>query len=157
MPGARYAGAMNPLAMTKEEREAFLAEPRVGVLSVERPGLGPLAVPVWYAYDRGGDVRIVTGENAAKTKLIRAAGRISLCIQTETVPYKYLTIEGPVTLGPPSYERDVRDIAHRYLGKEMGDQYLAAIAKTRDANPEVLIRVRPERWRSEDFAKWSMT
>jgi len=31
------------------------------------------------------------------------------------------------------------------------------IAKTRDENPEVLIRVRPERWRSEDFAKWSMT
>ena len=34
--------------MTRTEREAFLAETRVGMLSVNEPGRGPLTVPVWY-------------------------------------------------------------------------------------------------------------
>lgn len=145
---------MNPLAMTKQEREAFLAEVHVGVLSVDRPGLGPLAVPVWYGYEPGADVRVVTGDGSPKAKLIRAAGRVSLCIQTETPPYKYLTIEGPATIEPVNFERDVRAIAHRYLGRDMGEQYLVATNEFRST--EVLVRIRPERWRSEDFAKWSM-
>lgn len=147
---------MNPLAMTKEEREAFLAEVHVGVLCVERPGMGPLAVPVWYGYEPGADVRIVTADSSPKAKLIRAAGRVSLCIQTETVPYKYLTIEGPTKIEAPSFERDVRAIAHRYLGPDMGERYLAATEESRRTAPEILVRVRPEHWRSEDFGKWSM-
>jgi hypothetical protein len=35
------------LAMTKQEREAFLAEVHVGVISIPEPGRGPLTVPVW--------------------------------------------------------------------------------------------------------------
>ena len=31
--------------MTRAEREAFLADTRVGILAVEQPGRGPLAVP----------------------------------------------------------------------------------------------------------------
>lgn len=38
------------LAMSTEEREAILAGRHVGVLSVDDPGRGPLAVPVWYPY-----------------------------------------------------------------------------------------------------------
>ena len=44
---------MGPLS--KEEREAFLAEPRIGVVSVAGDdGRPPLAVPIWYGYDPGG-------------------------------------------------------------------------------------------------------
>jgi nitroimidazol reductase NimA-like FMN-containing flavoprotein (pyridoxamine 5'-phosphate oxidase superfamily) len=39
------------LAMTKDEREAFLAALHVGVISLEDPGHGPLTVPIWYAYE----------------------------------------------------------------------------------------------------------
>ena len=35
-------------AMTRAEREAFLAETRVGILGVVEPRRGPLTVPVWY-------------------------------------------------------------------------------------------------------------
>jgi nitroimidazol reductase NimA-like FMN-containing flavoprotein (pyridoxamine 5'-phosphate oxidase superfamily) len=47
-------------AMTKEEREAFLADVHVGVISVAEDGHGPLTVPVWYSYEPGGEVRIIT-------------------------------------------------------------------------------------------------
>ena len=39
--------------MTGEEREAFLADVHVGVLAIDEPGRGPLALPVWYQYDDG--------------------------------------------------------------------------------------------------------
>jgi nitroimidazol reductase NimA-like FMN-containing flavoprotein (pyridoxamine 5'-phosphate oxidase superfamily) len=47
--------------MTVREREAFLAEPRVAVLSVAgEGGRPPLAAPSFYAYEPGGDVSFFT-------------------------------------------------------------------------------------------------
>jgi len=140
-------------AMTRAECEAFLAEIHVAVVSVDDPGRGPLTVPVWYAYSPGGVVRIVTAAGSEKARLLRATGRMGLCVQTETAPYKFVSIEGPVTFAAPDYERDVRGIAVRYLGREMGEAYLALTAAERERNPEILIELRPTRWRSADYAK----
>ena len=38
------------LAMTKAEREAFLADVHVGVVSIPEPGGAPVTVPIWYRY-----------------------------------------------------------------------------------------------------------
>ena len=65
--------------MTKEEREAFLAHVHVGVISVAEDGHGPLTVPVWYSYETGGEVRIITARRSRKGKLLERAGRFSLC------------------------------------------------------------------------------
>jgi PPOX class probable F420-dependent enzyme len=140
-------------AMTRAERETFLAATRVGVLAVEEPGRAPLAVPVWYHYEPGGVVRIVTAATSLKARLLRAAGRLSLCVQTETAPYQYVSVEGPVTFAGPDFERDVRGIAVRYLGPELGEAYLAMTAEERARTPEVLIEMRPARWRSVDYRK----
>src|SRR5512144_2290748 len=113
------------LAMTKGEREAFLADVHVAVISIAEEGRGPLAVPVWYMYEPGGVVRFTTGGGSKKADLLRRAGRMSLCVQTESPPYKYLTVEGPITIGTPDFERDLRRVAHRYLGEQMGEAYLA--------------------------------
>jgi nitroimidazol reductase NimA-like FMN-containing flavoprotein (pyridoxamine 5'-phosphate oxidase superfamily) len=83
------------LTMTKEEREAFLADVHVGVISIAEDGHGPLTVPVWYSYEAGGEVRI-TARRSRKGKLLERAGRFSLCAQTERPPYKYVSVEGPI-------------------------------------------------------------
>ena len=93
-------------AMTRAEREAFLAETRVGILGVVEPRRGPLTVPVWYHYEPGALVRVVTGEKSLKGRLLRSAGRMSLCVQTETAPYQFVSVEGPVTLRTPDFETD---------------------------------------------------
>ena len=41
------------LTMTKEERETFLADVHVAVISVAENGQGPLVVPIWYCYEPG--------------------------------------------------------------------------------------------------------
>ena len=80
------------LSMSRAEREAFLAETHVAILSVAEPGRGPLAIPVWYEYEPGRDVRIVTGGKSRKMTLLRAAGRATLCVQDEKPPYRYVTV-----------------------------------------------------------------
>ena len=143
---------MSSLAMSKEEREAFLAETHVAVVSIADGERGPLSVPVWYRYEPGGKLSFVTGGSSRKARLIHAAGRIGVCVQTETPPYKYVSIEGPAAVGNPNYERDVRQTAFRYLGQQMGEMYLAATESERTAS--VLISVRPERWFSVDYTKF---
>jgi len=58
-----------------------------------------------------------------------------------------------VTFTTPDYERDVRGIAVRYLGPQMAEGYLAMTADERDGRVEVLLEMRPTRWRSVDYGK----
>jgi uncharacterized protein len=139
------------LAMSKPQREAFLAGLHVGVISIAEDGRGPLTIPIWYNYEPGGVVRFVTGGASRKTALIRKAGRLSLCVQTETAPYQYVSIEGPVTIGAPDFERDIRAMAHRYLGAQMGETYLQMTAAERTNT--ILVSVKPERWLTVDYTK----
>jgi nitroimidazol reductase NimA-like FMN-containing flavoprotein (pyridoxamine 5'-phosphate oxidase superfamily) len=45
------------MSMSPPGREEFLAEVRGGVLAIAgEDGAGPLAVPIWYAYETGGAV-----------------------------------------------------------------------------------------------------
>ncbi len=140
-----------PLAMTRSEREAFLAETHVAVISIAHGDRGPLTVPVWYTYEPGEAVRFVTGGTSRKLRLIRQAGRLSLCVQTELAPYKYVSVEGPVTLGTPEFERDVRQMAVRYLGEQLGEWYLQKTAAERVGT--VLVTLHPERWLTVDYSK----
>lgn len=139
-------------AMTTEEREAFLADVHVGVLSVEAPDGPPLTVPIWYAYTPGGDVEIITGRDSRKGKLITAAGRFSLCAQTEEPPYRYVSVSGPVvSTSPCEREAHLRPMARRYLGERMGDAYVGDGPDVDDASLRILMR--PERWWSVDYGK----
>ncbi len=111
---------MSTTTMTKEEREAFLAQPWIAVVSVPEPGRGPLTVPVWYGYEPGGDVHIWTGKNTHKGRLLESARRISVCVQDPQPPYRYVSVEGPVSIAPVDFEHDVRPMAYRYFGVERG-------------------------------------
>lgn len=140
-------------AMEKAAREAFLAETRVGVLGLADGSGGPLLLPVWYAYEPGGVVRFVTGGASRKVGLLRSSGRASLIVQSEEVPYRYVSVEGPVSFGRPDPERDVRAMAIRYLGPEMGEVYLQMTAAEQEGT--VLVELRPERWRTVDYSRFA--
>jgi len=142
------------LIMTKQEREAFLAEVHVGIISISDEGRGPLTVPIWYAYDAGGDLRIMTGRESRKGRLLARAGRFSLCVQTETPPYKYVSVEGAiVSTEAADIERDLRPLARRYLGEGLGDRYVKQTRNLPTHTDNILIRMRPERWLTTDYSK----
>lgn len=133
--------------MTIAEREQFLAEVHIGVLAVDEPGRGPLALPVWYLVDDG-DVVVDMAADSLKARCLRAAGRASLTVQTEIAPYRYVCVEGPVTVAPTT--RDAFIMAERYLGPELGRWYADANPTTTDS---VSVRLTPEHWRTFDFGK----
>lgn len=138
--------------MTRAEREVFLAGLHVGVVSVAADGRGPLTMPIWYSYEPGGTVNLITGRSSQKTALIRREGRFSLCAQTEEAPYRYVTVEGPVVAVEDEVDPEERKaIAYRYLGQEFGDVYLSATEA--DVAGSIVIRMRPERWLSVDYGK----
>lgn len=133
--------------MTPEEREAFLAGVHVGVLAMEEPDRGPLALPVWYLY-RDGEVRIDIDGSSLKVRLLAAAGRATLTVQNEALPYQYVSVEGPVVLDDSA--RDHLEMAIRYLGPELGRSYIDRNPSGEDA---IVVRLVPERWRTKDYGK----
>ncbi|MFN7952887.1 MAG: pyridoxamine 5'-phosphate oxidase family protein [bacterium] len=139
-------------AMTREEREAFLAGPHVAVLGISEDGRGPLTLPVWYHYEPGGAIRISTSGRSKKAELIRKAGRISLLVQTETPPYAYVSVEGPARIDQDADITELeRSLAIRYLGEKRGTAYFDSTADQRAES--VLVILTPERWLTVDYAK----
>jgi nitroimidazol reductase NimA-like FMN-containing flavoprotein (pyridoxamine 5'-phosphate oxidase superfamily) len=143
------------LAMSSDCRERFLADPHVGVLGVtdSRAPSAPLLVPVWYGYE-GGVVTVQTARASIKAELIRVAGRFSLCVQSESPPYRYVSVEGPVVAVEARLRRaEWEAMAHRYLDPDTAVAYLRA---NEDQMEESLtFRMRPERWRTADFAAFA--
>jgi uncharacterized protein len=145
-----------PRPLTEREREAFLADPHVATLSVasdsERP---PLTVPVWYHYQPGGNLTFFTGSQgrkARKSRLIEQAGVLSLSVQHEEPPYRYVTLEGTVvqTDRPPSAEQ-LLAIVRRYLPEEVAQGFIREELGRADSEL-VLYTVRPDRWLTFDFS-----
>lgn len=138
--------------MTETEREEFLAGVHVGVLGIERTEGPPLVLPVWYSYEPGGEVVVLTSASSLKGRLAAKAGRASLVAQQEALPYKYVSVEGPIEIDHLDEEQTkeaILPMAVRYLGEEMGAGYAAA-NQTAD---EIRIRLRPSRWFSVDYGK----
>ena len=137
----------DPGAMTKAERAAFLADVHVGILAIDEPDRGPLALPIWYLY-QDGVVLISMGSSSLKARRLRSAGRATMTVQTETAPYKYVSVEGPVTL--ESKRHDSLELAARYLGPELGAWY---VENSPDGEDVVTVVLTPEHWRTHDFNK----
>jgi PPOX class probable F420-dependent enzyme len=143
---------MSELSMSKQEREEFLAALHVGVLAVDRPDGPPLMAPVWYRYAPGGVVEFNTESSSEKARLLERSAYASLCAQREELPYAYVTVEGPVEIEPSDRATRV-DIATRYLGTRAGTEYV-------DGTPgadDIVVRLRPARWRTSDFSKQDLT
>ena len=139
------------LAMTRAERDAFLMGVHVGVISIEQKDAPPLSVPIWYDYAPEKGLWVITGVRSQKGKALAASGRFTLVAQVETPPaYQYVSVEGPVTdTRPADLEGDLRPMAHRYFGPELGDQYVASMG---DEYGHVYTMA-PERWRTIDYGK----
>lgn len=135
--------------MTQDEKEQFLAGVHVGVLAIPDGDTGPLTVPVWYDYrPGGGPLWFLTGPQSRKGRLLRPGTRVSLCAQTESAPYRYVSVEGPVTAIDPVND-ELLPMAVRYLGETAGRAY----AQQSDGEDSVVVRVRPERWLALDYSQ----
>ncbi|MFD7661873.1 pyridoxamine 5'-phosphate oxidase family protein [Streptomyces sp. NPDC059788] len=142
------------MPLTTEERERFLAEPHIAALSVDsgEAGRAPLTVPVWYAYEPGGELWITTERDSRKARLIAAAGRFTMMVDRVSPTVRYVSVEGEVVSTEPATEEELRAMAGRYLAAEALATYLAEVEPS--FGPQVTIRMRPRRWLSSDMGSF---
>jgi nitroimidazol reductase NimA-like FMN-containing flavoprotein (pyridoxamine 5'-phosphate oxidase superfamily) len=137
------------LAMSKDQREEFLSGLHVGIVGIQREGKGPLTVPIWYDYEPGGELWMITQNTSIKGKLLAITERISLCVQTEVAPYQYVSIEGPFSTSE-STTAQLLSMAVRYLGEEQGKAYADSSG---DGEGSIVVRIKPETWYTVDYSK----
>ena len=144
-----------PGPLSDHDRQEFLAQPQVGVVSVasddDRP---PHTVPVWYAYEPGGNLSFFTntqGLQSRKDQLIEKAGVLSFSVQHGEMPYRYVTVEGTVVGAdrPPSAEQ-MFAVVRRYLPEDAAQGFVEG-ELAHPASRLVLFTIRPDRWLSFDF------
>ena len=142
---------------TQAEREALLAEPRFGIVSVSREKRGPIATPVWHRWDGPtGELRLVSGIKTKKGKAMAAAGRATYTVMDDTGGY--VMLEGPVTYDEEfDHELELVGTGCRYMGKEEGERYVRSSYYPPDSDKPwpgiVLWRIKPETWYSFDRTK----
>jgi uncharacterized protein len=141
--------------MTEQEREQFLSETRVAVVSITaEEGRPPLAVPVWYGYEPGGNLSFFTGTQGTKARkigLIDRAGVVTLSVQHGEMPYRYVMAECTVVGAdrPPTAEQMLA-VAGRYLPDEYAQGFVEGELARSDSQL-VLYTLRPDRWVTRDF------
>ncbi|WNI26548.1 pyridoxamine 5'-phosphate oxidase family protein [Streptomyces sp. ITFR-16] len=141
------------MALSREEREQFLAEPHVAALAVDavEEGRAPLTVPIWYVYEPGGDLWIMTGRDSRKGRAIAAAGRFSMMVDRVTPTVRYVSVEGPVVSTRAATREELVEISARYLPAEKVDAYVDFAWK--EHGEQVVVHLRPEHWLSADLGE----
>ena len=135
------------LKMSREEREAFLADLHVGVVSISRHGKAPLTAPIWYEYKPGGKVWMIAGSDSLKAEALSETDDISLVAQNEAPPYKYVSVSGKCIKRDVS-EGELLSMAVRYLGEKQGQAYAAA-----GESGSFVIEFTPHSWLTVDYSK----
>jgi nitroimidazol reductase NimA-like FMN-containing flavoprotein (pyridoxamine 5'-phosphate oxidase superfamily) len=122
----------NPKALDDVERQQFLADKHVTVLSVAADdGRPPASFPIWYDYAPGGNIRINTAASRRKARLIEKAGQVTLVVQREESPYRHVIVEGTVIeVTSPAPAEAQEAIAARYLGRKAAASSPAAFLAT---------------------------
>jgi len=141
------------MALSKDEREQFLAEPHIAALSVYAgDSRGPLTVPIWYQYTPGGEPWILTGPGSRKARLIEASGFFSLMVERVEPTTRYVAVDGAVSRIEPGTDAQMEELAHRYLGEDAAARYLE-FAKT-NLGEHVAIYLQPQNWLSTDMGSF---
>ena len=138
------------MALSKEEREQFLAVGVVGALSVSAGDKrGPLTVPVWYQYSPGGEPWVLTGNGSRKHRLIEAQGEFTLMAQRLEPTVRYVAVDGPVSRIEPGTDDHLVEMAKRYLAPESVEPYLEMAR--REHGEAVVVHMKPQHWLSADL------
>ena len=136
--------------MTATEREAFLADPHVAIISIEAVDRGPITVPLWYHYAPGSDVGVWMDGSSLKVRRLRAVNRFSLCVHHTERPYRYVSVEGPVLdIVPIDWARHVQPLVARYLDPAKTEAYLKGLGGPEGIRGDVWVRMQPRHWRAE--------
>ncbi len=135
-------------SMTDEQRDAFLAVPRLGILSTLADDGAPVAVPVWFEWD-GRSVRMFSSATSAKLRRLARDPRASLLV-TNAVgePEAWVAFDGAVTVRSDGAIELAERLAACYWDLADGGRRTTLAAWRRAAASFRLLELMPSRIRS---------
>lgn len=126
------------------EVRAFLDTMRVPcVISTLRPDGHPITSATWFGFLES-DIVVSTPARRNKARNVRLDPRISFLVDTKTMPYQGVAIEGSADVVEDPDGAIIGAIVRRYLEPEAAAQMLARLGPATD---RVILRIRPERVR----------
>ena len=101
-------------SMSEAEREAFLAVPRLGMLSTLRTDGSPVTVPVWFEWD-GKALRVFAGAGSGKISRLQRDPRASLLVPNSMGEREsWVAFDGEFTITTEGAFALAERLAHRY-------------------------------------------
>jgi PPOX class probable F420-dependent enzyme len=136
-------------AMSKTELKKFLNKGTfTGKLATVKKDGSSHVVPIWFVYDYGngndksGSIYITTGSDSIKAENIQRDNRISLCVDDQTPPFSFVTINGTAKIHPYK-EQEVLKWATRIAERYMGKKRAKSIGKRNSGEGSVLVQIEP--------------
>jgi len=141
------------MALARDDREQFLAEPHIAALSVSAgDGRAPLTVPIWYQYVAGGEPWILTEAGSRKVRLIEATGFFTLMVERLEPTVRYVSVDGPVRRIEPGTDAQIEEMTRRYLSGDAAEKYVEFAHQNLGAH--VAIYMQPQHWLSADMGSF---
>ena len=134
--------------MSKAELRKFLNEGTfTGKLATVKKDGSSHVVPIWFVYDGNGNdnfgsIYITTGSSSIKAENIQRDNRVSLCVDDQTPPFSFVTVQGIANIHPYKEHEVLKwatTIAERYMGKENAE----VIGKRNSGEGSVLVQIEP--------------
>jgi PPOX class probable F420-dependent enzyme len=149
----------NQIVMTDEEIRRFIESKKTMTIVSNGPGGFPHPMPMWFARDPDGSIRMATYRTSQKIKNIQRDPRVTLLCESGT---EYAELKGVVIYGHAELVDDFRlavDTLLRAGGRgeglpkdaEAAQKLMEAMRK--NAEKRYVIRVKPERVISWDHSK----
>jgi len=98
-------------------QRAFFESPFVGVVTDVRPDGSPHSTVVWVDVDDGG-VSFNTAWPRAKPRYLANDPRVSLTVLDPEDPYRWISIDGTVTLSEEGANDQIDRLAKKYVGRD---------------------------------------
>jgi PPOX class probable F420-dependent enzyme len=115
-----------------------------GKLATVRKDSRPHIAPIWFVLDDNGhDIIFTTWHESIKAKTIRNNPKVSLCVDDQTPPFSFVTVEGIAEIinEPNNILKWATKIAARYMGEENAEKY----GNRNSVKGELLVRIKPSK------------
>jgi len=131
--------------MTESEIGNFLMKGTyTGKLATIRKDGRPHIAPIWFILEEDNtNIIFMTWYDSIKAKNIKNNPKVSLCVDDQTPPFSFVTVEGTAEIidEPNNLLRWATRIAARYMGEKNAETF-----GTRNSSEgELLLRIRPNK------------
>lgn len=145
LQGRSNRGDMRKIELNRVARDAFLADRRLGILTVRDEQGAPLGTPLWYGWD-GIELEMFAERGAAVVLRIEKDARASVLVTNiPPEPASWVSFEGHVEIDPGGGQAAAARLSARYL---VDDGSVAANLRRLERLDLVRLRFVPERIQS---------